>query len=59
MVGSLILADIVDMASAGEVVLELVEGAGHHSVGEVEGLLDPVSVVDVDVDVEDSLEGLE
>jgi hypothetical protein len=34
---------------------ELVEGDGHHAVGRVEGLLDAVAVVDVDVDVEHSL----
>ena len=30
------------------------ERAGHHAVGRVEGFLDAVAVVDVDVDVEDS-----
>ena len=33
------------------------EGTGDDPVGEVEGLLDPVAMMHVDVDVEDSLMG--
>ena len=43
----------VMQTSAGEVVLSvLVKGAGHYAVGEVEGLLNAVTVMDVNVDVE-------
>ena len=40
------------VARAGEVFAELVEGDGHHAVRRVEGFLDAVAVVDVDVDVQ-------
>ena len=36
---------------AGEVFAELVEGDGHDAVRRVEGLLDAVSMMNVDVDV--------
>ena len=52
-------ADVLEVAGAGEVLAVLVEGDGHDAVGGVEGLLDAVSVVDVDVDVEDALVVLE
>ena len=35
-------------------VAKLVEGDGHHSVCEVEGLLYPVTMVNINVDVQDS-----
>lgn len=37
-----------------EVVPVLVEGHGHDSVRQVEGLLDPVAMVNVDVDVQNA-----
>ena len=47
------------VSGAGEVLSVLVEGHGHDAVGGVEGLLDAVAVVDVDVDVEHPLVVLE
>jgi hypothetical protein len=47
--------NVSQFAGAGEVFSVLVERNSHDSVGSVEGLLDTISVVDVDVDVEDSL----
>lgn len=37
-----------------EVATRLVEGEGHHAIGQVESLLDAVAMVDVDVDVQHS-----
>eukprot|EP00850_Spirogloea_muscicola_P008017 SM000042S15284 [mRNA] locus=s42:174238:177192:+ [translate_table: standard] len=48
-----------EVAGAGEVLAELVEGDGHDAVGGVEGLLHAVAVVDVDVDVQHALVVLE
>lgn len=59
MVGAAVLADVLDVSSPREVVLELMERTGHDSVCQVEGLLHAVSVVDVDVDVQHSLVGLQ
>jgi len=53
------VANIEDVAGAGEILTELVEADGHDAVGGVEGLLDAVAVVDVNVDVEDALVLLE
>ena len=53
------VAHVEDVAGAREVFAELVEADGHDAVGGVEGLLDAVAVVDVDVDVEDALVLLE
>lgn len=50
---------IVDVARTWEVFAEFVEGAGEDAVGGVEGLFDAVTVVAVDVDVEDAGEGAE
>lgn len=47
------------MSCSREVVLEFVEGAGHDSVGQVERFFNSVAVVDVDVDVQHALVGLE
>lgn len=59
MIGAIFLPDIVDVASAWEIVLKLMEGTSHHPVGEIEGLLNSISMVDVDVDVENPLEGFQ
>lgn len=58
-VRSRVLADIIDVASAREIILELMEGAGHDSIGEIEGLLNTVAVVDIDIDIQHSLIGLQ
>ena len=47
--------DVAEVAGAGEVFSVLVEADSHHSVRGVERLLDPVTVVNVDIDVEHSL----
>ena len=47
--------DVAEVAGAGEVFSVLVEADGHHPVRGVERLLDPVTVVNVDIDVEHSL----
>ena len=43
------------VSSAREVLAVLVEGHGHDAVGGVEGLLDPIAVVNVNVNVENTL----
>ena len=52
-------AGVHEVARAREELAVLVEGDGHHAVGGVEGLLDAVAVVDVDVDVQHPLMLLE
>ena len=59
MIGAIFLADIVDVPSAGVVVFELVEGACHDSIGEVEGLLYSVTMMDVDINVQDALKSFQ
>mmetsp|Transcript_26489 Transcript_26489/g.89135 ORF Transcript_26489/g.89135 Transcript_26489/m.89135 type:complete len:349 (+) Transcript_26489:295-1341(+) len=54
-----VVADVVDVACAREVLSEFVEGDRHDSVRRVEGLFDAVPVVDVDVDVHDALVALQ
>ena len=46
--------DLVHVARPREEVAVAVQGDGHDAVGEVEGLLHAVAVVDVDVDVQDA-----
>jgi hypothetical protein len=49
------IADFVDGTGSGEEVARVfVEGDGEDAIGLVEGFLDAVAVVNVDVDVEDS-----
>jgi hypothetical protein len=47
------------MSGAREVVFEFVEGTGHNSVGEVEGFFHTIAVVDIDIDIEHSLESFQ
>lgn len=47
------------MSRPWEVILELVEGAGHDSIGQVEGFLHAVSVVDIDIDIQHPLVSLQ
>lgn len=49
------VSDIGEGAGAGEEFAVFMEGDGHYAVGAVEGFFDAIAVVDVDVDVEDSL----
>ena len=48
-------AHVLHVARAREVLAKLVKGEREHAIGGVEGLLDTVAVVDVDVDVEHPL----
>ena len=43
------------MACSWEVIFEFMERAGHDSIGKVEGFLNSISMVDINVDVQDSL----
>ena len=52
---TLVRANVLDVARAGEVLSKLVEGCGHDAVRRVECLFHAVSVVDVDVDVQHAL----
>ena len=51
--------DIPQVSGAGEVFSVLVEGHSHDPVGGVEGFLHPVAVVNVNIDVENTLVILE
>lgn len=44
-------SDIAQLASPREIFSILVEGAGHNSVGSVEGLFNAITVVNINVDV--------
>jgi hypothetical protein len=48
-------ADIAELAGAREVFAILMERHCHDTIGRVEGLLDAIAVVDIDVDVKNAL----
>ena len=48
-------SDVAELAGTGEVLAVLVEGDGHDTVGRVEGLLDTIAMMDINVNVEDAL----
>ena len=52
--GAVLGPGVLDVAGAGEEISVLVQTESHDAVGAVEGLLDAVAVVDVDVDVQDA-----
>jgi hypothetical protein len=58
-VEALAVAFVAPVAGAGEILAEFVQGQRHHAVARVESLLDSVTVVNVDVDVEHALVRLE
>lgn len=47
--------DVAKLSSPREVFAIFMEGRGHNAVGRIEGFFDTVTMVDVDVDVEDTL----
>lgn len=53
-VPSLSESNIFDISSPGEEFTVLVERTGHDSIGRVEGFFNSISMVNIDVDVEDS-----
>lgn len=53
------VADILEVTRTREELAVLVERARHDAVGRVEGLLHAIAVVDVNVDVQDALVGLQ
>lgn len=59
MIWSRIFSHIIDVSSSREVVLEFMERAGHDSICQVEGLFHAITMVNIDVDVEDPLESFE
>jgi hypothetical protein len=55
MICAWIFSDIIDMPCSWEIVFELMEGASHHSICQIESLLDSIPMMNVDIDVKDSL----
>ena len=47
------------MSCSWEVIFEFMERGGHDPISEIEGFFDSVSMMNIDVDVEHSLIGLE
>lgn len=43
------------MPSTREIILEFVEGARHDSVGQIESFLNTITVMNIDIDVQNSL----
>lgn len=48
------IANVANIPGAGKVLSVLVEGDGHDPIGRVKGLLHPVPVVNVNVNVQDA-----
>lgn len=59
MVSSIILTSVFDMASSGEIIFELVKRAGHNPVCQIKGLLNSVSMMNININVKYSLIGFE
>jgi hypothetical protein len=59
MILSSILTDILDVPCPREIVFEFVEAACHDSVSQVECLFDSISMMDINVNIENSLESLQ
>jgi hypothetical protein len=51
---ALAMSNVLDVPRSGEELPVLVEGGRHYTVGRVEGLLHPIAVVHINIDVEDS-----
>jgi hypothetical protein len=47
--------DITKLTGAGEVLAVLVERNSHDAIGRVEGLFDTIAVVNINIDIKDSL----
>ena len=47
--------NVAQLAGTGEVLAVLVEGYGHDAIGRVKGFLHTITVVNIDIDVENAL----
>jgi hypothetical protein len=52
---SLANANIAELSGSREVLSVLMEGYGHHSVGGIERLLNTIAVMDIDIDIKNTL----
>ena len=48
------VSDVVEVACSWEVIFKLVKAAGHHSIGQIKRFFNSISVVDVDVHIQNS-----
>jgi hypothetical protein len=55
MIGARVFADIIDMSCAWKIIFELVERASHDTICEIESLLHPVPMVNINIYVEHAL----
>ena len=55
MVCSWIFANIIDMSCSWEVIFEFMERTGHNSISQIKRLFDSISMMDIYVNVENSL----
>ena len=53
---SIIFSYIINMPSSWEVILELMEGAGHDSICEIESFLNTIAMMNINIDVKYPLE---
>lgn len=56
MIESIILSYIIDMPCSWEIILKLMEGAGHDSISQIESFLNTITMMDIDIDIKYSLE---
>lgn len=56
-IGSLLITNIINMTCSRKILLELVKGACHHPICKIESLLHTISMVNVYVNIQDSLVG--
>lgn len=59
MIRTRIFTNVINMPRSREVVLKLVERARHHPVSKIKSLLHPVTMMDINVNIENSLESLQ
>lgn len=48
-------SNVAQLASTGEILSVLMEGAGHNSVGSVKSLLNTITMMDINVDIKNAL----
>ena len=59
MIGAWVFSNIINVTCSWEIILELMERASHDPVSEVEGFFNTISMMNIDINVENSLKSLQ
>ena len=59
MISTILFSNIIDMSCTWEIIFKFMERASHDSISKVKGFLNTITMMDINIDIQDSLKSFE